>query len=226
MNCHITNEFDENSKIFVGSVGKVTITKVDDGKTIQDDSIYEAYISPDLDSFAFKSILLKGEIYELTRQVNNLEIQITIPIFSAKKEFGEGVKAGDFIFKVPNATIAINDRIEFGLSDATYHSFRVDAKDNTDTELIFKRLPVKELSSPIDETKDYTYVVTSENGVRIHVVEGDKTLDINASEIYLKRTFLGRYYICNANTDKKIMRLSKGNFNVIRDFSDGEVPVK
>ena len=145
MSCHITNEFDENSKIFVGTVEKVIITKVDEGKTIQDDTVHEAYISPDLDSFAFKSILLKGEIYGLTNQINNLEIQITAPIFSVREEFGKGVKVGDFIFKVPNATIVINDRIEFGLSDATYHSFRVEAKNKTDTELIFRRLPVEEL---------------------------------------------------------------------------------
>ena len=224
MNCHITNDFDENSKIFVGSIGKVTITKAIDGKVIQDDAICEADISPDFDSFTFQSMLLKGEIYELTNQVNDLEIQITAPIFSAKKEFGKGDKVGDFIFKVPNATIAVNGKIEFGLSHATCHSFRVETKNDTDTELIFRRSPAKNLYIPFDETKDCTHIVTSENSAHIHVIEDDRVLDIDASEIYLTRTFFGRYYICNINTDKKIMRLSKANFNIIRDFS--EVPVK
>ena len=224
MNCHITNEFDENSKIFVGSIGKVTITKVDDGKVIQDDSICEAYISTDLDSFAFKSIFLKGEIYGLMNQANNLEIQITAPIFSVKEEFGKGVKIGDFIFKVPNAKIAIDGRIEFELSHETYHSFRVEAKDDTGTELIFRRLPPKESYIPFDENKDHTCLTTSENGVHIHIVEEDKVLDIDAREIYLTHTFFGRYYICNINTDKKIMRLRKEDFKLIRDCI--EVPVK
>lgn len=224
MNCHITNEFDENSKIFVGSIGKVTITKVDDGKTIQDDTICEASISPWFNSFTFKSIFLKGEIYELASQTNNLEIQITAPIFTAKEEFGKGVPVGIFIFKVPNATIAVNGMIEFDLSHEVYHSFRVETKDDTDTELIFRRLPTKELHIPFDETKDYTHLSTSENVVHIHVVEGNKTLDVNAREIYLKRTFFGRYYICNINTDKKIMRLRKEHFELIRDHV--EVAVK
>lgn len=220
MNCHITNEFDENSEIFVGSIGKVTITRVDDGKTIQDNALCEAYISPDLDSFTFKSMLLKGEIYELMNQDNKLEIQITTPIFSAKK----GDCVGAFIFKVPNAAIAINDRIEFNLSREAYHSFRVEAKDDIDTELIFKRFPTEELYYPFDENQDHTRVTTSENGVHIHVVEGKKTLDIDASKIYLMRTFLGRYYICNINTGKKIMRLCKAHFDMIRKYI--EEPVK